>query len=119
MSISNQFALFCICIGAAFLFGIAYDLLSFIETFFVPLKRGKTAVVFLFDILFFVGLAVWSVGVFYLFHFPSLRFYYLFGFLIGGIIYLKSLHRILAFVKKICYNKSIKIARKLKMREKT
>jgi hypothetical protein len=41
------------------------------------------------------------------------------GYALGGIIYLKSLHRILAFLQNVCYNRVIKMIKKAKKREKT
>jgi hypothetical protein len=114
MSAHSQFALFCICIGAGFVFGIAYEPISLLRSVF---KRSKWVGITL-DILFFIALALWYTGAIYLFQFPSFRLYYWLGFLVGGIIYLKSLHIILAFFKKICYNKFVKIAKKLKNRKK-
>ena len=114
MSAHSQFALFCICIGAGFVFGIVYEPISILRSVF---KRSKWIGITL-DILFFIALALWYTGAIYLFQFPSFRLYYWLGFLVGGIIYLKSLHIILAFFKKICYNKFVKIAKKLKNRKK-
>lgn len=119
MTAQGQFALFCICIGAGFLFGGVYEIFSLFRDIVRPLKKGKTAVWFALDILFFMLFSVWAVGTFYLFEFPNFRLYYLLGFFIGAIIYLKSLHRILAFFKKICYNKAVKIVKNRKIRKKT
>ena len=118
MPITNQFALFCICIGASFLFGLVYEIFSFTSDIFTFLKKGKRAVVFALDIVFFLIFAVWCVGIFYFFEFPNFRLYYLLGFFVGGIIYLKSLHIIVAFLKKMCYNKLIKVIKKRKARKK-
>jgi hypothetical protein len=41
------------------------------------------------------------------------------GYAFGGIIYLKSLHIILAFLQNVCYNRITKIVKKAKKREKT
>ncbi len=118
MPIANQLALFCICVLTGFIYGPVYEAFSLLRDGFAFLKRGKRIVTFALDILFFISFAVWCVGVFYLFEFPDFRFYFLLGFLIGAIIYLKSLHRILAFFKKICYNKLVKVVKKRKNRKK-
>jgi len=39
------------------------------------------------------------------------------GYLLGGILYLKSLRRIVAFFQKICYNKFIKIRKRQQYKE--
>ena len=118
MRTESQFVLFCICIGASFIFGLVYEGLAILRLPFARLKRGKVIVVFLLDIFLFALFSVWCIAIFYLFEFPTFRLYYFFGFFVGGIIYSKSLHRIVAFFKKICYNKLVKREKKQKNQKK-
>jgi hypothetical protein len=41
------------------------------------------------------------------------------GFAVGGIIYLKTLHKIIAFFENVCYNKLTQLVKKARKQEKT
>ena len=71
------------------------------------------------DISFFLSFAVICVLISYLFGFPDFRVYTWIGYALGGILYLKILHRIVAFFENVCYNKVTQWVKKAKNREKT
>lgn len=119
MDTQNQFAVFGLCLFIGFLGGILYEPFSFLR-FLCGCDRGKNKVLGgIFDIAFWIVFALISVAAAYLFHFPALRVYMWIGYLSGGILYLKTLHRIVAFLKNLCYNKVTKWIKKAKNREKT
>ncbi len=68
--------------------------------------------------MFFLIVAILCISITFLLDFPSLRVYMIIGYAIGGIIYLKTLRRIVAFFEKVCYNKIIKLIRKAKNKKK-
>ena len=104
MDTKNQFTVFCICIAVGLLGGILYEPFAFLRMIF-GCPRGKSRPVGIaLDIAFFAAFTVCTVFAGYLFRFPDFRVYMWIGYALGGIIYLKSLHRIVAFVEKICYN---------------
>ena len=115
MDTQNQFAVFGLCLFIGFLGGILYEPFSFFR-FLCGCDRGKNKVLGgIFDIAFWIVFAVISVAAAYLFHFPALRVYMWIGEGVGLIIYLKTLHKILAFLQIMCYNK---VTKRLKRREK-
>ena len=114
----NEFGVFAICMAAGFMMGILYEPFCLCKEI-VCHKNKLRWVLFCTDILFFVICSVVSVCTAFLFAFPSFRVYMWMGYALGGIIYLKSLHIILAFLKNVCYNEIIKMVKKAKKREKT
>jgi len=119
MNAQNQFAVFGICLIVGFLGGVLYEPVSFFRLFFGR-KRGKNAIVCgVLEVLFWISFTLFSSIVAFAFGFPSFRLYMSIGYICGGIIYLKSLHRILAFFEKLCYNKITQWIKKAKKSEKT
>ena len=119
MDTKNQFTIFCICIAVGLLGGILYEPFAFLRMIF-GCPRGKSRPVGIaLDIAFFAAFTVCTVFAGYLFRFPDFRVYMWIGYALGGIIYLKSLHRIVAFFGNVCYNKITKLAKKARKREKT
>ena len=51
-------------------------------------------------------------------NFNDFRIFWWIGYILGGIIYLKSLHKIIAFFENVCYNKVTKLVKKAKNQEK-
>lgn len=93
MDTKNQFTVFCICIAVGLLGGILYEPFAFLRMIF-GCPRGKSRPVGIaLDIAFFAAFTVCTVFVGYLFRFPDFRVYMWIGYALGGIIYLKSLHR--------------------------
>ena len=115
----NQFFVFCICIAVGFVSGIAYELLHFLRLLF-GCKQGKNIwVETVADIAFFAALAIVHTLAAYLFHFPAFRVYMWIGEGVGLIIYLKTLHKILAFLQIMCYNRITKLIKRREKHDKT
>ena len=104
MDAKNQFTVVCICVVAGFVFGIAYAIVAFIRMLFAcPRGKNKWLGVAL-DIVFWLVFAVYYIVVAYAFAFPNFRVYTWVGYAVGGIIYLKTLHKVVAFLGNLCYN---------------
>ena len=116
MDTQHQFYIFTICIAIGFIGGMLYEIIAFFRWLFKA-KTRKWLCVSL-DIFFWVLFAgVFVLGA-YIFRFPSFRIYMWIGCFCGGILYLKSVRRILAFFEKVCYNTAIKTREKHKNKEK-
>lgn len=113
----NQFYVFLLCLAVGFLMGIVYEICAFLRLIFRCENKNK-GLGTLFDVLFFLSFGIAAVFTAYVFHFPSFRVYMCLGYALGLIIYLKSLHRILAFFQRICYNKINKWIKRRKIRRK-
>ena len=119
MNTQNQFAVFALCIVVGFLGGVLYEPFAFCNILLGE-RKGKNKILCGFlDVTFFVFFAVLSVFAAYFFRFPDFRVYMWLGFAVGGILYFKTLHEIVAFFEKICYNSITKLLKKAKKREKT
>ena len=119
MDVKGQILVFCLCIGVGFLGGIIYEILSFFTKTLSVLIKKRKILYFLSDILFFILFAVLCVISGVVFRFPDFRGYMLLGYAVGGIIYLKTLHRMVAFCEKVCYNKLTERIKRTKKKEKT
>ena len=118
MDTKNQFTVICVCIVAGFVFGVIYEIFAFFRMLF-HCPRGKNkAVGFALDIAVCLVFSVYYIAVAYIFRFPSFRAYTWLGFVVGGIIYFKTLHRIVAFFGNSCYNKSTEIIKRLRIKRK-
>ncbi|MBR2646427.1 MAG: hypothetical protein IKD47_02585 [Clostridia bacterium] len=101
-----------------FVGGILYEIPSLFRWIF-RCNRGKNATIgAILDALFWIGFTIWCIFAAFLFHFPDFRVYMIVGYGIGLIIYLKILHRIVAFFKKVCYNGLTKMVKKAKNKKK-
>ena len=102
MDSAGQFSVFLLCTALGFLGGVAYEP-------FAVLKRlvGKKVGIAT-DILFFLFFSVTFIFAANFLRFPSVRVYFYLGILLGWIIYLKSFHNLVAFFKKVCYNRVVK-----------
>lgn len=103
MQAQNQFYTFLLCVAVGFCGGFLYEIFAFIAKLLGRGKGGKIAV-FVCDTVFFIAFATFSVFAAVILRFPSFRVYMWLGYLLGGIIYLKSLRRIVAFLENVCYN---------------
>ena len=118
MDTGNQFAVFGICVGVGFIGGVLYEAFAFLR-FLLGCPRGKNKILGgALDIAFFVAFALVCVWATYVFNFPDFRVYMWLGYILGGILYLKTLHEIVAFFEKVCYNSITKLIKKAKNREK-
>ena len=119
MDTQNQFAVFGLCLCIGFLGGVLYEPLGAIR-FMLGCNRGKNkGFGYAIDLLFWIVFAVFVTVANYAFHFPDFRVYTWLGYALGGILYLKTLHEIVAFFEKVCYNSITKLIKKAKKREKT
>ena len=118
MDTRYQLGVFISCVAIGFLGGVLYELFAFFALPFQKSVKGKKLVV-LFDIAFWLSFSVFSVWVSCLLKFPDFRAFWWIGYLFGGIIYLKTLHKIIAFLENVCYNKVAHWIKKTKKREKT
>ena len=119
MDTGNQFAVFGICVGIGFVGGLLYEAFSFVR-FLLGCPRGKNKWLgCALDIAFFLTFACVCVFSSYVFKFPDFRVYTWLGYALGGILYLKTLHEIVAFFENVCYNNITKLIKKAKKREKT
>ncbi|MBE7086223.1 MAG: hypothetical protein E7366_03630 [Clostridiales bacterium] len=119
MNGQNQFFIFCNCVAIGFIGGLLYEIFSVFRAIF-GCRKGKNKILGgCIDCLFCIIFAFFCVFLSYLLHFPEIRVYMYIGYVIGGIIYLKTLRRIVAILKKVCYNVVIKTAKIGKKQEKT
>lgn len=103
MDSQNQFYVFWLCVAVGFCGGLLYELFTFISKLFGQ-GRGRKIAVFLCDTAFFIAFAAFATFVAAELHFPDFRVYMWLGYALGGIIYLKTLRRIVAFLENVCYN---------------
>ena len=119
MDTGGQFAQFGLCIVVGFLGGIIYDVFAFVRLLF-SCGRGKCKVVEIAnDVAFWLTFAVLAVACAYKFYFSTFRTYTWLGYILGGIIYSKSLHKIIAFFEIMWYNGIKKLINKARNQEKT
>lgn len=115
MPAQSQLIFLCISFLSGFVFGLIYEVFYFLRLICGSVKGRRKTVEIVLDICFFLAFAVWEIYVAYVFRFPSFRAYVWLGCFLGLIIYLKSLHKIIAFLENLCYNKIVK---KIKQRKK-
>lgn len=96
----NQIYFFFVCLLGGTFSGCFYDILYIVKTFI----KGKKVSVSL-DILFFLVFAVIYIFLSVLFELPYFRLYMFIACLLGLLLYLESIHRIVAFFVKKLYNK--------------
>ena len=119
MDTVHQFHVFILCVCFGVVGGVFYELLSLFKILFFPWKKAKRFFGNLIDIVFWISLWIASVYLSFSFKFPSFRVYMGIGYLLGGILYLKILHKIVAFFKRICYNNIRKAIKKVTDKEET
>lgn len=119
MDTVHQLPNFLICIGVGFFGGILYEVFSILAKAVGAKKPRRVILQGTIDVGFFLAFAMLAIASAYVFAFPDFRIYMWVGYLVGGIIYLKTLHKIIAFFENICYNGIKKIAKKAKNQEET
>ena len=118
MDTERQFITFCLCITTGFIGGIIYEPFSFVHRLSKCLTNKNKLIGIITDLLFCFIFSLLCVYASYKFHFGGFRMYMCIGFGGGFIIYLKILHRIVAFFEKVCYNTYIqKVKRNKKARK--
>lgn len=107
----NQFPVFLLCALAGIAIGVVHDVLA-------PVRRHAPFAAGVFcDAVLFLALAAADIALSVRFCFPSFRLYMALGNAIGLILYLKSVHRIVDFFEKLCYNSFIKAKKRRKNRK--
>lgn len=118
MDSKGQFTVFLLCVLTGFCGGLIYEVFAFFRLLFGCEKGKRKALGVVLDGLFGLAFALWSVFTAYIFRFPQFRWFMCLGWALGGIIYLKTLRRIVAFLEKVCYNVAVKVAKKAKAKKK-
>lgn len=118
MDTKGQFSVFLLCVLIGFCGGLIYEVFAFFRLLFGCEKGKKQALGVVLDGLFGLVFAVWGIFTAYIFRFPQFRWFMCLGWALGGIIYLKTLRRIVAFLEKVCYNVAVKVAKKAKAKKK-
>lgn len=107
----NQFPVFLLCALAGIVNGVFHDVLA-------PVRRRAPFAAGVFcDAALFLLLAASDIALSVRFCFPSFRFYMILGNAFGLILYFKSVHRIVDFFEKLCYNSFIKAKKGEKARK--
>lgn len=114
----NQFPVFLLCVAIGFVGGLLYEVFAFFWLIFRCKKRKNIFLGALFDVAFFITFALLCVYAAFLFGFPDIRVYMWIGYSLGGLIYAKTLRRIVAFLEKLCYNGFARLVKKAKTKKK-
>ena len=117
MDTKNQFAYFLLSVGIGFVGGAIYELFAVIRRIFRCRKRKMIG--HAVDISYCISFAIWCIFASFLLRFPDFRGYMFLGWGLGCAIYLKILHRIVAFLENMWYNVLVKMVTKAKSKEKT
>lgn len=118
MDSQNQFMYFAFSVLIGFIGAAMYEIIYLLRWIFGCRKGKNKAIGTGLDILFFIIFTIWCIFTSYLLHFPSFRVYIGIGYLVGGIIYLKILHKTVAIFEKVCYNMFTKMVEKVKKTRK-
>ena len=118
MDSARQFSVFLLCILIGFSGGILYEVFAFFRLIFRCKKRKNIFLSILLDVTFFIVFALLCVYAAFALDFPNIRVYMWIGYALGGVIYSKTLRRILAFLEKVCYNVLAKLVKKAKTKKK-
>lgn len=115
-----QFFIFLTCLLVGISSGLVYDLLYAARIFVCGTDKTAYTIkdkimTIVCDLVYFCVFAAMFVFTSVLFEFYELRLYMLIGCALGAIIYLKSLHILIAFMLKKVYNV---IAKRIKRRHK-
>lgn len=109
-----QIFIFLTCALCGVISGVVYDILYIARAFVCGLNKAKFTLkdkIFtcLCDLIYFIAFSAMFVFMSVCFEFYTIRLYMLIGCALGALIYLKSLHLIIAFLVKKVYNKMRKI----------
>ena len=117
MDTNHQYVYFLLSVGIGIVGGMIYEIFAFFR-FVLCSNRKRRTIGAVVDVLFFCAFALFAIWAAHALRFPSFREYMWIGYLLGGIIYLKTLHRIVAFWEKVCYNVLAKLVKKAKKAKK-
>ena len=119
MDTQGQIGVFFIYVAVGFVCGLVYEAFAICRF----LVRGKATArricAGVCDGAFWLCVFVITGAVAYFCRLPNLREYAWIGLMVGGIIYLKTLRRIVAFLEKLCYNKCKNFCNTMKLRKNT
>ena len=118
MDSKHQFTIFCLCVAVGVIGGVLYEIFSLFRDLFNCSKGKNKCVGIVIDSLFGVCFAGLSITAAFWWRFPVFRVYMWIGYALGGIIYLKTLHRMVAFFKKVCYNMFNRLVKRAKKARK-
>ena len=119
MDTKNQFTFFLLSVGIGLVGGLLYELFAVVR-FLFRCNRGKRKILGIgLDIAYCIAFAVLAIFLSYCLRFPAFRGYMCLGWLVGGAIYLRILHKIVALCENMCYNVLVKMVTKAKSKEKT
>ena len=113
-----QFSLFLTCMAIGFACGILYEPFALFRLLFHCHTKNRW-IGLTVDICYCLLITVGVTTATHFLKFPNFRVFWWLGIAVGGIIYLKSLHKIIAFFEKVCYNRLAKLVKKAKKPDKT
>ena len=119
MDSANQLGIFLLCVGIGVVGSVMHLPFRIVSRAVGGIVKRRKGVELAVDLVYFTMLALGCVWIAYVLRFPNFRVYQWLGYAVGGIIYLKFLHKTIAFFENICYNKISQIGKKAKKRRKT
>lgn len=111
MDAADQIFIFLVCVLVGVTSGVVYEIFYIVR----KISGDKEAVAIVFDAAFFLVFAAMSVFSAVLFSFPNFRVYMFLGNIFGLLLYLKSVHILVAFLLKVCYNRARKVIKRRKI----
>ena len=117
MDSAGQFPIFILCVLFGYCGGLIYEVFALFRLLCGCEKR-ENIIGILLDVAFFAAFAIGGVYFAFRRNFPTQRIYMWIGYALGGVLYSKTLRRILAFFEKVCYNMLVKVANKAKTKKK-
>lgn len=118
MDTQGQIGVFLLYVGLGFACGILYEVFALLRLLCGCRQEKHGVLGGIFDVAFWVCACVFVGACAFFLHIPALRAYMWLGLLLGGIIYLKTLRRIVAFLENLCYNKCKSLWKKAKTKRK-
>ena len=119
MDTKNQLTFFLLSVAIGVVGGLLYELFAIVR-FFFRRNSGKGKILgIVIDVVFCISFAIMAIFLSFHLHFSDFRAYMWIGWLLGGAIYSRILHKMVAFCEKVCYNVLVKIVTKAKGKEKT
>ena len=119
MDTKGQLILFVIYVGVGFACGLLYEVFAFLRLLCACHLGKRPYIGAIIDVGFWMGAFCTTLVCAYTLKLPTARIYVWLGFVLGGIIYLKSLRRMVDFFENLCYNKFVSIREKAKVRKNT
>ena len=119
MDAKGQLAYFLLSLAIGFVGGALCEIVC-VFRFLFSCEKGKWKGMGIFlDVFGCLIFTLWCVFASFCLHFPDFRGYICLGWVLGCTIYLKILHRILAFLIKVCYNVLVRMVIKAKNKIQT